>query len=154
MQTVKAIASNFKTGESFFITAAEGHIEGLKEGFDDQDLFSEVMLDNRDSLSSVLTCLSANMDRMSSSKCMTAMGKSVAALSQQPRPAKLDSHAGNVYHAFQQAKKLKSCDNGSVSDSDDNMSTLINRGQNESTNDTSVTNMPHNWQDSCLCKKH
>ena len=46
---------------------AEDHIEGLKEGFDDQDLLSEVMLDNRDSLSRVLTCLSANMDCMLSS---------------------------------------------------------------------------------------
>lgn len=114
-QTAGVIASNFETGEAFFIVAAEDQVEGLKEEFEDQDLLSEATLDKSNSLLSVLT-LSANRDRMASS--MKAMGESVAALSQQPQPRqdKQDSHAGNVGHPTQQVKKSKSCDTSSVSD--------------------------------------
>ena len=74
--------------------SSEDHVEGQKQEFDNQDLLGEASLDNSNSLLSILTSLSANMDCMASS--MTTMGELVAALSQQPRPAKRDSRAGNV----------------------------------------------------------
>ena len=82
---------------------------------------------------------------------MTAMGDSFAALSQQRWPAKRDSCAGNLEPLAGRAKKPRTCVNGSDSDSEDDVSTVLNRGadQNEIQEIESGKTLPANTQDSC-----
>ena len=112
------------------------------EEIDEQDLFTESTIDNSDSLLSVLSSLNENTDRMARSS-MTTMGDSFAALSQQQRPAKRDSRAGNL--------EPRTCVNGSDSDGEDDVSTLLNScaDQDEIQEIESGTTLPANTQDNC-----
>ena len=78
---------------------------------------------------------------------VTAMGDSFAALSRQQRPAaKRDSRAGNLEPLAGRAKKPITCVNGSDSDSEDDVSTLLNSGADRKFRKLLLVNT----QDSCL----
>ena len=79
------------------------------------------------------------------------MGDSFAALSQQQWPAKRDACAANLAPSAKRVKKPRTCVNGSDSDSEDDVSTLLNSSadQNDLQEIESGTTLPTNMQDSC-----
>ena len=82
---------------------------------------------------------------------MIAMGDSFATLSRQQRPAKRDSRAENLEPLAGRTKKPRACVHGADSDSEDDVSTLLNSGadQIEIQEIESDTTLPANTQDSC-----